>query len=69
MFGITFLSAPAVLQACRSSGLNLDESAASAWTNCRLYSIFTRQVKHSAAKRGGDVEELHLKNTKRSPLA
>lgn len=43
----TFLSAPAVLQACLSSKLNLEESAARAWMNCRLYSIFTTHVKCS----------------------
>lgn len=46
----TFLSAPAVLQACLSSGLNLEESAAKAWMNWRLYSIFTTQVKCSAKR-------------------
>lgn len=44
----TFFSTPAVLHACLSSGLNLEESAARAWTNWRLYSIFTTQVKCSA---------------------
>lgn len=46
----TFLSAPAVLQACLSSGLSLEESAAKAWMNWRLYSIFTTQVKCSAKR-------------------
>lgn len=46
----TFLSAPAVLHACLSSGLNLEESAAKAWMNWRLYSIFTTQVKCSAKR-------------------
>lgn len=46
-FTFTFLSAPDVLQACLSSGLNLVDSAARAWVNCRLYSIFTTQVKCS----------------------
>lgn len=44
---LTFLSAPEVLQACLSSGVNLEESAARAWTNCRLYKVFTTQVKCS----------------------
>lgn len=47
----TFLSAPVALQACLSSGLNLEERAARAWMNCRLYSIFTTQLKCSAQKR------------------
>lgn len=46
----TFLSAPAVLQACLSSGLNLEEIAAKAWMNWRLYSILTTQVKCSAKR-------------------
>lgn len=47
---LTFFSAPAVLQACLSSGLNLEESAAKAWMNWRLYSIFTTQLKCSAKR-------------------
>lgn len=48
IINVTFFSTPAVLQACLSSGLNLEESAAKAWMNWRLYSIFTTQVKCSA---------------------
>lgn len=50
---LTFLIAPDELQACLSSGLSLVESDTRAWMNCRLYSIFTTQVKCSTGRRGG----------------